>query len=204
MYVLLTNQELTGEEKLLNVITGALVAAIDQIKPVIIEVLQHHFIFPEIAKIQSQGKGLNLDDIWLVQLVFWDRSKGPEVRFNEKVWADFVTQSSSRNLILGKISREEIENLKPQDLDKITSIEDEKGVSNVVMFKQQNKFDIGSLELHRFILRSPSIIASSTPYAKMCAAEGCEVVFPPRGNHKKYCSPRCRSREGTKRYRGLM
>ena len=90
-----------------------LVAAIDQIKPVIIEVLQHHFIFPEIAKILSQGKGLNLDDIWLVQLVFWDRSKGPEVRFNEKVRADFVTQSSCRNLILGKISREEIENLKP-------------------------------------------------------------------------------------------
>ena len=202
MYALLTSQELTGEDALRNVVTGAFVAAIDQIKPAVINICFSRFISPEIEKIQSQGKGFNLDDIWLIQLMFWEGSRGPEIRFNEKVKADLITRSSIRNWIPGKISREEIENLNPQDLDKITPIE--KGVSNITIFKQQNNFKIGSLELHRFVSRSPSIIASSTPYAKMCAAEGCEVVFPPRGNHKKYCSPRCRSREGTKRYRGLM
>ena len=62
------------------------------------------------------------------------------------------------------------------------------------------EYVMDNIDVNHFIEDEETVIYNSI--AKRCQARDCQNLFKPRGNHKKYCSERCRNREGSRRHRG--
>ena len=200
MHALLANQELTGEDALFHVVQEAFNEVILKFKRPIYEICCNYFIIPEIEKIRSQRNDF---DPSLIQLVFKGGNKGTAVRFNEDVKIEFITKSSKKNDIPGAISQQDMKNINQQGIEKITAIEEEKGIFNLVIFISidEPSPNIFGLDMSHLIKGLSSKIVQDDPSAKRCLARDCQNLFSARGDQKKFCSPQCGSRERLKRWR---
>ena len=189
----------TGERILFESMSTLLTVTINSNLANFADIIMVHFVIPEMENRNERGENWTLEDIWIVQTMLYANGRSPQIRFNEELQGDLRGHSKTfLNTKIGEISRCEIENLDIEDLDKVTTRENEVGVSNIVLFKQGSKWDCAGFDIGQF-LKYCSIHAAATG-KRTCAASECENLLSSQ-RQTKYCSEKCGTGERVKKHR---
>ena len=166
-----------------------------------LSIVMDHFVVPEIEARNARGENWKLEDVWLVQTMLYASERPPDIRFNEEVRSDLRGHSKPfLSTKIGEISRCEIENLDIEDLDRITTRENEVGVSNVAFFRRGTTWYCSEFDVKQ-LMKYCAIHAAATG-KRTCAASECENLLSSQ-RQTKYCSKKCGTGVRVKKYRQL-
>ena len=192
----------TGERILFESMSTLLTVTINSNLANFANIIMVHFVVPEIEARNARGENWKLEDVWLVQTMLYASERPPDIRFNEEVRGDLRGRSKPfLSTKIGEISRCEIENLDIEDLDRITTRENEVGVSNVAFFRRGTTWYCSEFDVKQ--LMKYCAIHASAAGKRTCAASECENLLSSQ-RQIIYCSEKCGTGVRVKKHRQLL
>jgi len=186
----------TAEDNLFGAVRKVFIDAMGLSVPMVSGVIWNDFILPEIANRNRRGEELKPEEVWLFQIIFYPNERPTTIRLNGEFVGDIrVGAKKFHNRNIGEVSQNDIKTLDLDNLWKLTTRDDEAGVSNITFIWKDDAWKCGEFDLNQ-LLRFPSIYVVKRGRGEFCQEDECQILIPPQ--RTKYCSKACERRQ-TKR-----